>query len=152
LSARPDDSIDKLQTAAWRDATEEDEGCLLLAPATEDKSEIQEAYGVVTQHLGSGNPVTALICLNDELALAASSACQDCGFAVPEKMSIIAAGDSPAMEFVRPAITCIDVDLLKHVQTGLNLLEKRINGPLDETDLIHIIEPRLVLRQSVAKA
>ena len=84
------------------------------------------------------------------MALPALSACREMGRAVPQKMSLIASGNSPDMAFTHPPVTCIDVHMAEHITQAMSILDAVVadQRPLDRS--LRLVQPHLVLRESVA--
>jgi DNA-binding LacI/PurR family transcriptional regulator len=154
VSDHPDHAVDRVQIAAWRacfgdEAPKDLERRLIAVNTPRYDSQPEYAYKAVRRYLtGNRADATALICLSDEIALAALAACRDAGRDVPGNLSLIATGDSPLMAFAQPAVTCIDVRMEAHIRCALQLLESALNGSLDPYDRLRFIEPRLVERNS----
>jgi DNA-binding LacI/PurR family transcriptional regulator len=111
----------------------------------------QRAYEVVRCRLESDwQRVSALVCLGDELALGALAACREAGKSVPERMSLVNSGDSALMAFAHPPVTVIDVDLERHIELAMQMLEAAVQGALPREDRRRLVEPRLIKRGSVA--
>jgi DNA-binding LacI/PurR family transcriptional regulator len=109
------------------------------------------AYERVRAFLASdaSRGVTALISLVDEMALAALAAARDAGRPVPEELAVVSLGDSALLAYAHPAVTCVDVDLGRHLEHAVDLLARASDGVVDPHDRLRLIEPRLVVRQSV---
>jgi DNA-binding LacI/PurR family transcriptional regulator len=83
------------------------------------------------------------------MALAALAAARDAGRPVPEKLAVVSLGDSALLAYAHPAVTCVDVDLGRHLEHAVDLLARAADGVVDPHDRLRLIEPRLVVRQSV---
>ncbi len=64
-------------------------------------------------------------------------------------MSLINSGDSSLMAFAHPPVTCIDVNMQRHVDLALQMLQAACEKTLPIEDRLRLVEPRLVERQSV---
>lgn len=153
----PAERIAQVQIAGWRSCVEA--WCdsptvasrIVWARAMHSSCIAKAAYEAVKQALATAAcDVTALITLNDELALGALAACRDSGRPVPERMSLINSGDSPMMEFNNPPVTTIDVDLERHVTVAMDLLGRIVAGEDPKSMPLRIVQPRLIERKSVA--
>jgi DNA-binding LacI/PurR family transcriptional regulator len=85
------------------------------------------------------------------MTIALLAACRDAGQAVPEKKSLICAGNSSLIEFAHPPVTCIDVHIDQHIAQAMEMLEAAMEDRLPESDRLRFILPHLVERQSVSK-
>jgi len=159
LSDRPDHAVDRVQIAAWRSCflgewnSRELEKRLIVANTPLFEHQPDYAYQAVRRYLaGKQADATALISLSDEMTLAALAACRDADRPVPQKMSLINSGDSSLMAFANPGVSCVDIRLEQHIQQAFEMLEAALAGNLPSADLLRLVEPRLVARQSVAPA
>lgn len=117
--------------------------------ATPDKSRVQLIYQKMCAQLARPDlDVTALICAGDRTALATLSACRQNGYDVPKKMSVVTIGDSMAMEFYNPPVTCIDVHVGRHVEIALEQIEAALTKATPQK--LHIVEPTLIERATVS--
>jgi LacI family transcriptional regulator len=62
-------------------------------------------YDGTMEVLESGAPVTALVCLNDRVALGAQQALAEKGLRVPHDVSIASFDDDEIAAYLRPALT-----------------------------------------------
>ncbi len=65
---------------------------------------------------------TSLICINDEIAIAAIAGARDMGLNIPEQLSVIGCNDIKLATFFRPALTTLGIDIPGMVNTALDLL------------------------------
>ncbi len=158
VSDHPNEAIDRVQITAWenvlKDTLSEIELKQYVIAVNSPNYECPGpfTYNAVSNFLkGIGKDATALLCLNDELALASIAACRDAGRAVPEAVSVICSGDSMMMAYSHPAVTCIDVNLDEHISSAMQVLEKATSGTLTDEDYLTVIQPRLVIRDSVSR-
>ncbi|HEY3332770.1 MAG TPA: substrate-binding domain-containing protein [Capsulimonadaceae bacterium] len=111
----------------------------------------QRSYDAVSQYFRKrGADTTALITLGDEITLGTLPACRDARRSVPDAVSIINVGDAPLMALAEPAITSVDVDFDRQLRVAMQILERRASVP-EDPDPIHLVEPRLISRDSVRK-
>lgn len=157
LSDHPDHAIDRVQIAAWRScfageaSQNELDARLIIVNTPRFESSAEHAYQAVKAFLQSqGDLVTAMVSLHDELGMAALAACRDSNRAVPERMSLVNSGDSPIMAFAHPPVTCIDVNLERHIESAMEMLQAASQGALAPLGLLRLVEPHLIERQSVA--
>jgi LacI family transcriptional regulator len=67
--------------------------------------EPEAGYDAVTRLLRDGPAFTALLCLNDRLAIGAYQALQEAGVRIPGDVSVAAFDDDEAARFLRPRLT-----------------------------------------------
>jgi DNA-binding LacI/PurR family transcriptional regulator len=159
VANHPDFSKERVQIASWRACLNgEDETRLqqrVIAVQTPRlQCPIRCTYEMVSQWLQTCDDaahVSALLCLGDEMTLGALSACRDAGRTVPEKMSVINMNDSSLMALVQPSITCIDLNLQRHLELAFELLEAGRAGELTDKNRIRFVESSLVSRESVQR-
>jgi len=97
------------------------------------------------------NPaITAIYCINDDVAGAAISAVQDLGKRVPENISVIGYDDTYIAVNTRPTLTTMHVDTLAMGRAAVHLLSLRMDNP-ESARMTLIIHSQLVERESVAE-
>lgn len=113
----------------------------------------RSAYQAVRTFLESEqNDITALISVDDHIAMGTMAACRDAGYDVPDQLSLINCGDSDMMEFGSPPVTAIDVNLHRHVEIAMQLLSRPVSGDPPGDTRLRFVQPRLIERKSVAPA
>jgi DNA-binding LacI/PurR family transcriptional regulator len=87
--------------------------------------------------------ITALICGNDQMALGALLALDDCGISVPGRMSVTGFDDIPESAYFRPPLTTVRVDYPAHGRLLVESLLARIENeewddtrPMDDAELV----------------
>lgn len=70
---------------------------------------------------------TAVMCINDEIALAAVVGAQEMHVEVPRDLSVIGSNDIKIAAFFRPALTTLAIDIRGMVETALDLLFDEIS-------------------------
>lgn len=95
------------------------------------------------------NPqITALFCMNDEIASTAIRAAQSVGRRVPDDLSVIGYDDTYIATNTHPALTTLHVDTVAMGRAAVELLELRRQNP-DSARMTLLIHPYLVERDSV---
>ncbi len=157
VSDHPQHPIDRIQLATWKAglpgkwSESQLKKRMIVVDTPRHGCQSETTYDAIKTYLSSdGGQTTALLCLLDEMALPALSACRDMGRPVPEKMSLIAAGNSPTMAFAHPPVTCIDVHMAQHINQAMEMLDGTLENQAPPTHLLHLVEPHLALRESVA--
>jgi LacI family transcriptional regulator len=90
---------------------------------------------------------TALFCANDVLAIGALYATRECGYAVPDQMSVVGYDNIPASEFVYPPLTTVNINPTRIGYASARMLFSIIDG--NETPAQQgIIEGELIIRAS----
>ncbi len=143
--------IENTQIAVWKSCCQE----AMLMPELEFRANVppgehpaQYAYEKIFQALPKSG-ATALIALNDELAIGALSAALELGRPVPSSLSIASIGDSIPGRFTTPSLTGLNSNLPEHLRQAFSLLRR--NQELRcKLELLRIVEPELVKRRSTA--
>jgi LacI family transcriptional regulator len=92
------------------------------------------------------NPgLTAMVALNDRMAMGAIRQLQLMGYPVPEHISVIGHDDLPQSNEFDPPLTTINQHLSEWGALAMNMLLELINGQKPEPI---VLEPRLVVRES----
>ncbi|MEV4350399.1 LacI family DNA-binding transcriptional regulator [Actinoplanes sp. NPDC049596] len=84
------------------------------------------AYEAVSRALDDGLAPSALICLNDRIALGAYQALRDAGRSVPGDVSVVSFDDSELAAWLRPQLTSI---ALPHYELGWQAVETLLGPP-----------------------
>jgi LacI family transcriptional regulator len=90
----------------------------------------EPAYQAVRAHLVAGHRPSALICLNDRVAMGAYQAAQDLGLFIPGDLSVVSFDDSDLAGWLQPGLTSIAIPHLALGRRGVELLlhPQRIGG------------------------
>jgi LacI family transcriptional regulator len=104
------------------------------------------AYDAVTRALADGLEPTALICLNDRVALGAYQALREAGRVIPDDVSVLSFDDSDLAAWLRPQLTSIS---LPHYQLGWQAVETLLGPPSDPA--VTRLPMPVRLRASIAK-
>jgi DNA-binding LacI/PurR family transcriptional regulator len=97
--------------------------------------------------LTSHPKLTALVALNDRMAMGAMRQLQQMGYAVPERISVIGYDDLTQASEVSPPLTTVNQQLASWGGLAMNLLLELLSGKSPEPV---VLQPRLVVRQSTA--
>jgi LacI family transcriptional regulator len=95
------------------------------------------------QLLDSEPGITALVALNDAMAIGALSVCRERGIAVPDELSVIGFDDMPIARDVTPALTSVRLPL-----TELGERAMRLALSADDTPRTERVAAALVIRES----
>lgn len=101
--------------------------------------------------LGSGQPIEALVCACDPMALGALMAARRLGLAVPGDLSIVGFDDAPLAHYCSPSLTTVRHPLAEMGRAAadlvIDLAEELITPPTDPI----LFTPELVVRESTAR-
>lgn len=118
-----------------------------LAAAVE--SSFQAGYAAVQAWLTlpAVQRPTAVVALDDNLAIGALRAAQDAGLAVGPEFGVVGFDDTPGVQHLSPPLTSVRQPVLEVAQTIVPMLMQRIAGVRPTPDKV-ILEPRLIVRAS----
>jgi LacI family transcriptional regulator len=109
-----------------------------------------DIYRALSERLKGANPPTAVVTVNDKLAMVMVERMRADGIKVPERVSIVGYDDDVVMLDNRPFLTTVRVDKRKLGQVGAELILKRIETP--DTPVMKLRLPtEFVVRESVAR-
>jgi DNA-binding LacI/PurR family transcriptional regulator len=131
--------------AGWRDALLE-AGAPIPAPL-DAGWDPGSAYGA-GRRLATDPAVTAILCGNDDTALAVRRALHEAGRDVPGEVSIVGFDDMPSTAYWTPALTTVRMDFVGLGRACLASIAAEVTGlPQPE---IALAAPSLVIRESTA--
>jgi DNA-binding LacI/PurR family transcriptional regulator len=102
--------------------------------------------------LARGTEATALIVLDDLIALGAMRRLQEAGLVIPRDFSVVGFGNLDVTEHATPRLSTVDQSIRTMMEAAVDLLFRQINqeSPLNGQAYPQI-EPELVLRESTAQ-
>lgn len=100
--------------------------------------------------LGSGEPVDAIVCACDPMAVGAMNVAHEMGLVVPRDLSIAGFDDRPLARYCRPALTTIRQPVGEMGQRAANLLIDLVEGNASRPTEAILFTPELTVRDSVA--
>jgi LacI family transcriptional regulator len=100
----------------------------------------------------NANLPTAVLAMNDLMAIGAMEAIRDSGLRIPEDISVVGFDNREVSDFVSPALTTVDIDLERIGYTSAEMIVHKLNGKGDLADEKNIVLPgKLIIRDSVKK-
>ena len=90
---------------------------------------IEAGYQAARQLLGHAAPPTAIMAINDLLAMGVLRAAGDLGLRVPADLSLVSYDDIPAAEYMVPRLTTASYDAFHLGQEAVRLLLARLEDP-----------------------
>lgn len=109
-----------------------------------------KGYDEVTWLLKEHPQISALFCINDEIAVTTLRAAQDIGRKIPGDLSVIGYDDINLAQNSTPKLTTLRVDTTAMGRAAVQLLNFRLENP--EADYMTLtIHPRLIERESVSE-
>jgi DNA-binding LacI/PurR family transcriptional regulator len=112
---------------------------------------VEDGYQAALQLLKLPARPTALLAINDLLAIGALRAANDLGLRVPADLSLVGYDDIPLASYLAPRLTTSSKDMVRVGREVVKLLLARIQDP----DLPHqrvAIEARFIIRESTGPA
>ncbi|WP_225753950.1 LacI family DNA-binding transcriptional regulator [Actinotalea sp. Marseille-Q4924] len=100
--------------------------------------------------LAGGVEATAIVASNDQMALGAMLALEECGLRIPDDISVTGVDDVPDAAYYRPPLTTLRVDFAAQGRQAVTQLLGRISG--EEPALEAALPNELIVRRSTARA
>jgi DNA-binding LacI/PurR family transcriptional regulator len=113
------------------------------------ESSFQDAYALTQGFLAlpPAERPTAVVALDDTLAIGAMRAALDAGLAVGPEFGVTGFDDTPGVQHFSPSLTSVRQPVLEVAQTLVPMLFQLIDGQRPDPDKV-ILEPRLIIRAS----
>ena len=108
-----------------------------------------EIYSALRQRLDRPDPPTAIVTINDTLALAMIKRLTDDGIKVPEQLSIVGYDDDNVMVDNRPFLSTVRVNKKELGRNGAELILRRVTSPAAPVVKLRL-PVEFVARESVA--
>ncbi|MCC9078560.1 LacI family transcriptional regulator [Litorilinea aerophila] len=108
---------------------------------------LEDGYQATRQLLELPTPPTALLAINDLLAIGALRAIADAGLRVPDDISLAGYDDIPLARYLVPRLTTASKDGTKIGQEAIRLLLARLEQPDSPPQEVRV-PARLILRES----
>ena len=112
---------------------------------------IEEGYQAALQMLQMPDRPTAILSINDLLALGIMRAAADLGLQIPKDLSIVGFDDIFLDAYLTPRLTTVTKDAFDMGRTAVQVLVQRIEEPNRPRQVIEI-KPRLIVRESTGPA
>ncbi len=95
---------------------------------------------------------TALIALNDEIAIGALRGLQEAGVRVPQDVSVCGFNNQDICLMPTPRLTSVDQQIGKTIDLAADLLLSQIGQPPKKRPTVKMVDPLLVVRESTGPA
>lgn len=112
---------------------------------------MEDGYTAAHQLLGMTNRPTAIVVINDLLAIGAIRAAHDLGLQVPQDVSIAGFDNIPISSFITPRLTTVHQDTEAVGQEAVRLLLQRLENPEMPKQMVRLTA-RLLVRESTGPA
>ena len=97
----------------------------------------------------SGQPFTALVCANDEMASGAMTAAREANLLIPQQLSIIGFDDVLFARYLYPKLTTVNNPIEKMGKTAAKWVLQHIYNQKEKQPLEMTFKPELVIRNSL---
>ncbi len=98
-----------------------------------------------------GCPASAILCVNDMVAIGVIHTLQKAGIRVPEQISVMGFDDIPLAKAFLPALTTIHYPAQEMGRLAALMIVDLLSDHAQEMSLSMKLSPRLVIRNSVAE-
>lgn len=112
---------------------------------------IEDGYAAARQLLALSDPPTAIVAINDVMAIATMRAAGDCGLRVPEDVSVVGFDDIPEASYLVPRLTTATKDAVGMGRIAVNMVLARIQEPTLPLQMV-IAPTAFLVRESTARA
>jgi DNA-binding LacI/PurR family transcriptional regulator len=102
--------------------------------------------------LEQGRPCSALVALNDSIAVGAMRGLQEQGIKVPADVSIVGFNNQDICHITTPGLTSVDQRMAETVDAAADVILTQIGKPLRQRPIVRMVEPALVVRGSTGAA
>jgi LacI family transcriptional regulator len=137
-------SLDRL--AGYREAMDDLAGGADERLIREGDFRSESGHALAASLLRQGRPPTAIFAANDRMAIAAMAAAFDLGLRIPEDLAVVGFDDTPAAQYVRPALTTVALPSYEIGASAADLLLRLLAG--EAVEQTTCLPTRLVIRQS----
>jgi DNA-binding LacI/PurR family transcriptional regulator len=108
-----------------------------------------KGFNEVTWLLKEHPQISALFCINDQVAVTAMHAARECGRRLPQDLSVVGYDDIYLAQNASPALTTMHVDTRAMGRAAVQLLNFRLENP-NAARMTLTIHPKLIERDTVA--
>lgn len=112
---------------------------------------IEDGYQAMLSFLGLTERPTAIIAVNDLLAMGAIRAVNDAGLQIPEDISLIGYDDIAMAKYMVPRLTTVSKDVQTLGRNAVQLLISRLQNP-DQSYQTTESAPQFIIRESTGPA
>jgi DNA-binding LacI/PurR family transcriptional regulator len=91
---------------------------------------------------------TAVVALNDQVAIGAMARFQESALAVPHAVSVVGFDNLESSAHVSPALTTVDQGVVNLMETAVAVLTRQLEGRESPHSDLELIRPGLVIRKS----
>ena len=112
--------------------------------------ELEAGYMIANEFLKNNCPATAIVCINDMLAIGIIRTLMQNGVKVPEDVSVVGFDDIPFASIFMPALTTVHCSAVEMGRLASLMLLDSFENEMQEAPVSMRLAPTLVVRDSVA--
>lgn len=113
--------------------------------------EMEDGYRATLQLLARAERPTAIVAINDILAMSALRAAADCGLQIPDDLSVAGFDDVLAARFLVPRLTTATKDGVRLGREAVRLALERLSNPEKPREIVRL-PAKLIVRESTGPA
>lgn len=113
--------------------------------------ELEAGCRIAEEFLKDGCPATAIVCINDMLAIGVIRTLVQNGVSVPEDVSVVGFDDIPFAGLFMPALTTVHCSAVEMGRLAALMLLDSFGNEMQEMPVSMRLSPTLVVRDSVSK-
>ena len=125
----------------------EDNPCIIESPYRFEQAGEDGAAKMLNEH----PDCTAIICAYDNIALGAIRQLKQCGYRVPEDISVIGIDNIGISQHAENALTTIDTNPEEVCLIAWDILQKKLENKYYRSNQAITITGRLIIRETVKK-
>ena len=110
----------------------------------------KDGYEAMSKFLSSGQTINGLYAITDSLAIGAYHAIKEKGLKIPQNITVIGTGDSPASPYLDPPLSTFTRSQYNMHEEAARLLFRHITGEISQTTQI-VVPVIPVLRESTSR-
>ena len=149
IAGASDTAVSATRVAGFKRAMAERGVALLPGAIVEGSFTCPGGYAAARELLDTVAP-TAIFASNDMMAIGALRAAAERGLRIPADCSIVGFDDVEMSRYVYPSLSTVGQAILRLGDAAANALLGRLNGLVVGPAQTHLIEPRLIVRESSA--
>eukprot|EP00831_Metopus_contortus_P085366 TRINITY_DN9917_c0_g1_i4.p1 TRINITY_DN9917_c0_g1~~TRINITY_DN9917_c0_g1_i4.p1 ORF type:complete len:253 (+),score=57.60 TRINITY_DN9917_c0_g1_i4:113-871(+) len=115
-----------------------------------NKDIYQSSYDTVQELIRKFPEITAIVTVNDSVAIGATKGIWDCGMKIPEDMSIIGFDNYRQVKFIHPSLTTINQPIREMGFTAAKSIDEFLKNPGTWNPPREIFPTELIVRESTA--
>lgn len=146
------DRLTAVQSAVASRGLSLDQSIVMLDGAYPRANDFEEGRRIARTAVDRGQLPTALVAVNDEVAIGAMRGLQESGVRVPDDVSVTGFNNLDVCLMPTPALTSVDQRIEETVQVSVDTLLTQLGQPPAARAVVKMIEPLLVVRGSTGPA